>query len=60
MTRAKSKRMKEALHGLVMDVMELQEKESNSIKEVSTLIYIIQASKEMVEGMERTPGLKLH
>ena len=51
MTRARAKRVREALQGLVM---ELQEREPSFTKGESTFIHIIQASKEVDKDMENT------
>ena len=48
MTRARAKRVREALQGLVM---EMQERESNITNGEPTLIHLIQASKEVDKGM---------
>ena len=48
MTRARAKRVREALQGLVM---EMQERESSITKGELTFIHLIQASKEVDQGM---------
>ena len=48
MTRARAKRVREALQGLVM---EMQERDSSITKGEPTFIHLIQASKEVDQGM---------
>ena len=56
MTRARAKRAREALQGLVM---ELQEREPSFTKGETTFIHVIQASNEVDKDMKHQVTLKI-